>query len=167
VPFVHKTTLNRKYVSRRDFHDPAVNIGNYLMHYTRFEGTRGVLDGEKALPELDLPPENKTGTFFPSVHANCMMGFGIDSVSATEVYPEGPEHTVLVSSFLVPKRPQSCRISTRSWPSIGATRRSCGPRTSVPPSCSSWVCDRRSMSPAASPHRTAWSTITTCGFSTM
>ena len=68
VPFVHKTTLNRKYVSRRDFHDPAVNIGNYLMHYTRFEGTRGVLDGEKALPELDLPPENKTGTFFPSVH---------------------------------------------------------------------------------------------------
>jgi choline monooxygenase len=32
-----------------------------------------------------------------------MMGFGIDSVSATEVYPEGPEHTVLVSSFLVPK----------------------------------------------------------------
>src|SRR5271169_6983136 len=45
------------------------------MHYTRFEGTRGVLDGEKRLPELDLPPENKTGTFFPSVHANCMMGF--------------------------------------------------------------------------------------------
>jgi hypothetical protein len=32
-----------------------------------------------------------------------MMGFNIDSVSATEVYPEGPEHTVLVSSFLVPK----------------------------------------------------------------
>src|SRR5205807_8885054 len=24
VPFVHQTTLNRKYVSRRDFHDPAV-----------------------------------------------------------------------------------------------------------------------------------------------
>ena len=24
-------------------------------------------------------------------------------MSATEVYPEGPEHTVLVSSFLVPK----------------------------------------------------------------
>lgn len=27
VPFVHKTTLNRKYVSRRDFHDSAINIG--------------------------------------------------------------------------------------------------------------------------------------------
>ena len=85
VPFVHKTTLNRKYVSRRDFHDPAVDIGNYLMHYTRFEGTRGVLDGEKALPELDLPPENKTGTFFPSVHANCMMGFSIGLRSAIHV----------------------------------------------------------------------------------
>ncbi len=78
VPFVHKTTLNRKQVSRRDFHDPAVNIGNYLMHYTRFEGTRGAMDGGKVLPELDLPPEDKTGTFFPSVHANCMMGFAIE-----------------------------------------------------------------------------------------
>ena len=48
MPFVHKTTLNRKYVSRRDFHEPTVNIGNHLMHYMRFEGTRGVLDGEKA-----------------------------------------------------------------------------------------------------------------------
>lgn len=104
VPFVHKGTLNRKYVSRRDFHDPAVNIGNYLMHYTRFEGTRGVIGGDgKPLPELDLPAEHKTGTFFPSVHANCMMGFAIDSVSATEVYPEGPEQTMLVTSFLVPK----------------------------------------------------------------
>jgi hypothetical protein len=35
--FVHKTTLNRKQMSHRDFHDSAVNIGNYLMHYTRFE----------------------------------------------------------------------------------------------------------------------------------
>jgi phenylpropionate dioxygenase-like ring-hydroxylating dioxygenase large terminal subunit len=67
VPFVHKTTLNRKYVSRRDFHDPAVNIGNYLMHYTRFEGTRGVLDGEKGLPELDLPPpRTRPGRSFPA-----------------------------------------------------------------------------------------------------
>jgi choline monooxygenase len=103
VPFVHKSTLNRKYVSRRDFHDPRVNIGNYLMHYTRFEGTRGVIDDGKPLPEIDMAAEHKTGTFFPSVHANCMMGFAIDSVSATEVYPEGPEHTTLVTSFMVPK----------------------------------------------------------------
>lgn len=103
VPFVHKTTLNRKPVSRRDFHDPAVNIGAYLMHYTYFDGTRGVREGETALPELDLPPEQKVGTFFPVVHANALMGFAIDSVSATEVYPEGPDQTLLVTSFLVPK----------------------------------------------------------------
>ena len=103
VPFVHKTTLNRKYVSRRDFHDPAVNIGNYLMHYTRFEGTRGVPDGDKAFPEMDLPPEHKTGTFFPHIHANTSMGFAIDSVSATEVHPLGPERSLLVTSFMVPK----------------------------------------------------------------
>jgi choline monooxygenase len=103
VPFVHKTTLNRKYVSHRDFHDPAVHLGNYLMHYTYFEGTRGVPEGVKAFPELDLPPELKRGTFFPSVHANAMMSFAIDSIAATEIYPEGPEHTVLVTSFMVPR----------------------------------------------------------------
>ena len=167
MPFVHKTTLNRKYVSRRDFHDPAVDIGNYLMHYTRFEGTRGVLDGEKALPELDLPPENKTGTFFPSVHANCMMGFGIDSVSATEVYPEGPEHTMLVSSFLVPKSTAALPDFDEILPNTGATRKSSGPRTCAPPNCSSSGCARQFTSPAASLRRTAWCTTMICGFSIM
>jgi choline monooxygenase len=103
VPFVHKTTLNRKSVSRRDFHDPTVNKGNYLMHYTRFEGTRGVRDGQKAFPEIDMAPEHKTGSFLPHIHANAVMGFAIDSVTATEIHPLGPERSLLVASFLVPK----------------------------------------------------------------
>jgi phenylpropionate dioxygenase-like ring-hydroxylating dioxygenase large terminal subunit len=73
------------------------------MHYTYFDGTRGVRDGQKKLPELDLPPELKIGTFFPVVHANTMMGFAIDMVSATEVYPDGPEKCTLVTTNLVPK----------------------------------------------------------------
>jgi phenylpropionate dioxygenase-like ring-hydroxylating dioxygenase large terminal subunit len=73
------------------------------MHYTRFEGTRGVMDGKKAFPELDLPPEHKTGTFFPHIHANVTMGFAIDAVSATEIHPMGPDRSLLVSSFMVPK----------------------------------------------------------------
>jgi hypothetical protein len=114
------------------------SIGNYLMHCTRFEGTRGVLDGEKALLELDLPPEAKTGTFFPSVHANCMMGFGIDSVSATEVYPEGPEHTVLVSSFLVPKSHVG---------NLACSKRACNASRPVPGSrcASAWSVARQSL----------------------
>ena len=103
VPFVHQHTLNFKKVSKRDFHDPSVHLGNYLMHYTYFDGTRGVREHQKKLPELDLPPELKIGTFFPVVHANTMMSFAIDMVSATEVYPDGPEKCTLVTSNLVPK----------------------------------------------------------------
>jgi len=103
VPFVHQQTLNRKRVSKRDFHDPAVNIGNYLMHYTYFEGTRGNLGSDKKLPELDIPQELKIGSFLPLVHANAMMGFNIDMVRATEIYPEGATKCRLVTSTLVPK----------------------------------------------------------------
>ena len=90
-------------MSKRDFHDPTIHLGNYLMHYTYFDGTRGVREHQKKLPELDLPPELKIGTFFPVVHANTMMSFAIDMVSATEVYPDGPEKCTLVTSNLVPK----------------------------------------------------------------
>jgi choline monooxygenase len=103
VPFVHQHTLNRKHVAKRDFHDPNVNIGNYLMHYTYFEGTRGVMGGQKKLPELDLPADKKGGSFLPLVHANTMMSFNIDMVRTTEVYPEGPGHCTLVTSTLVPQ----------------------------------------------------------------
>jgi phenylpropionate dioxygenase-like ring-hydroxylating dioxygenase large terminal subunit len=103
VPFVHQHTLNFKKVSKRDFHDPTRYLGNYLMHYTYFDGTRGVREHQKKLPQLDLPDELKIGTFFPVVHANTMMGFAIDMVSATEIYPDGPENCTLVTSNLVPK----------------------------------------------------------------
>lgn len=103
VPFVHQTTLNKKRVSKRDFHDPSVHIGNYLMHYTYFQGSRGTPEGQKKFPELDLPPELKIGTFFPYVHANAMVGFAIDMVSCTEIHPEGPGACRLFTSTMVPK----------------------------------------------------------------
>ena len=103
VPFVHQTSIAKKKVSKRDFHDPAVHKGSYLMHYTYFDGSRGVPEGERKLPELDLPRELKLGSFFPVVHANALMSFAIDSVSVHEVYPKGPTETLLVSSFMVPK----------------------------------------------------------------
>lgn len=48
VPFVHQHTLNFKKVSKRDFHDPTVHLGNYLMHYTYFDGTRRARASEEA-----------------------------------------------------------------------------------------------------------------------
>ena len=103
VPFVHQTTLNKKRVSKRDFHDPSVHVGNYLMHYTYFSGSRGTPEGQKKLPELDLPEELKIGTFFPYVHSNAMIGFAIDMVSCTEIIPEGPGACRLFTSTMVPK----------------------------------------------------------------
>jgi Rieske 2Fe-2S family protein len=102
VPFVHQTTLNKKRVSKRDFHDSSY-IGNYLMHYTYFEGSRGTPEGQKKFPQLDLPDELKIGTFFPYVHSNAMIGFAIDMVSCTEIYPEGPGACRLFTSTMVPK----------------------------------------------------------------
>jgi phenylpropionate dioxygenase-like ring-hydroxylating dioxygenase large terminal subunit len=103
VPFVHQASIAKKKVSKRDFHDASVHKGSYLMHYTYFNGSRGVPEGERKLPELDLPPELKLGTFFPVVHANALMGYAIDSMSVHEVYPKSPTETLLVSSFMVPK----------------------------------------------------------------
>lgn len=103
VPFVHSPSIAKKKVSKRDFHDPAIHRGGYLMHYTYFEGTRGVLGGGKKAPELDLPAELKQGTFFPHVQPNAMMAFAIDSAGATVIVPTGPESCVLHRNTLFPK----------------------------------------------------------------
>jgi len=103
VPFVHRGSIARTRVSKRDRHDPQVNKGEYLMHFTRFQGTRGIADGQKRAPDIDLPDELKTGTFFPQIHANARMGFSIDSVLVAWIYPTGPESCINNSSLLFPR----------------------------------------------------------------
>jgi len=103
VPFVHQPTIAKKKVSKRDFHDPAVHRGGYLMHFTYFDGTRGVMGNAKKAPELDLPPELKRGTFFPLVHPNAMLAFAIDQVAITDVRPTGPETSEVHLAMLFPK----------------------------------------------------------------
>jgi choline monooxygenase len=102
VPFVHRSTLSFKPVSRRQLHDPAIYKGNYVMHRAWFDGTRGVMPGEKIFPEMPLP-EDLQGAFYPWVYPNAGMGFAVDCVFEVEMYPEGPEHIRLERSFLIPK----------------------------------------------------------------
>jgi choline monooxygenase len=102
VPFVHKSTLSFKPVSRRELHDPSKYIGNYIMHRAWFDGTRGVLEGQPTLPEMSLPEDSK-GAFYPWIYPNAGMGFAIDCMFNVEIYPEGPERTRLERSFLVPR----------------------------------------------------------------
>jgi phenylpropionate dioxygenase-like ring-hydroxylating dioxygenase large terminal subunit len=103
VPFVHKATLGWKTVARRELHDASVYLGNYVMHYAFFEGSRGVPPGEKTFPELDLPQDKRIGTFFPFVYPTTGMGFSVDSIFVSEIHPDGPESSTYVRSFLVPR----------------------------------------------------------------
>jgi choline monooxygenase len=102
VPFVHRSSLSFKPVTRRQLHDPAIYRGNYIMHRAWFEGTRGVLQGEAAFPEIPLPAEDR-GTFYPWVYPSAGMGFAIDSLFCVQIFPEGPERMRIERDFLIPK----------------------------------------------------------------
>lgn len=101
VPFVHRSSLSFKPVTRRQLHDPSIYRGNYIMHRAWFEGTRGVLAGEAAFPEIPLPAEDR-GTFYPWVFPSAGMGFAIDSLFCVQVFPEGPERMRIERDFLIP-----------------------------------------------------------------
>jgi choline monooxygenase len=123
VPFVHRGTLTRQRVYGRDFHDPAIHRGSYLMHFTRVEGTRGVLAGEDHFAMIeDLPEHLRGGTFYPHVYANATLGFNVDSMIAIEIYPEGATRSRLGVSVMMPKTnlesPNYERIAPNYWASI-------------------------------------------------
>ena len=101
VPFVHRSSLSFKPVSRRQLHDPAIYRGNYVMHRAWFDGTRGVQPGEKAFPEIPVPAEDR-GSFYPWVYPTTGFGFAIDSLFCVRVFPEGPERIRIERNLLVP-----------------------------------------------------------------
>lgn len=100
VPFVHKTSLNFRSPRKRELHDPSIYRGNYIMHAAWFEGTRGVLPGEKSFPEIALPEELQ-GSFYPWVYPNTGLGYHADIVWMTELYPHGPGSYTRTRSFFV------------------------------------------------------------------
>jgi choline monooxygenase len=102
VPFVHRSSLSFKPVSRRQLHDPAIYRGNYIMHRAWFDGTRGVQPGEATFPEIAIPPEDR-GTFYPWVYPTSGMGFAVDSIFCVQIMPDGPERMRIERDFLVPR----------------------------------------------------------------
>jgi phenylpropionate dioxygenase-like ring-hydroxylating dioxygenase large terminal subunit len=102
VPFVHRSSLSFKPVKRRQLHDPAIYRGNYVMHRAWFDGTRSVLPGEAAFPEIPIPEADR-GTFYPWVYPTAGMGFAIDSLFCVQIMPDGPERMRIERDFLVPK----------------------------------------------------------------
>jgi choline monooxygenase len=102
VPFVHRSSLSFKPVSRRQLHDPAIYRGNYIMHRAWFDGTRGVQPGEATFPEIPIPAEDR-GTFYPWVYPTAGMGFAVDSLFCVQIMPDGPERMRIERDFLIPK----------------------------------------------------------------
>jgi len=121
LPFVHGGTLNKQYVPGRALFSEKKVVGEYIAHFTRHKGSRGVMDGEQGfdrMPWLPDTPETE-GTYYPSVNPNVMLGLTIDSAWVMELHPHGVDRTTLVFSMLFPKetvaRPDFAAIAPKYY----------------------------------------------------
>ena len=105
VPFVHQGTLNRQYVPGRALFSDDRVCGEYIAHFTRHKGSRGVMDGETGFARMAWLPDipDHEGTFYPSVNPNVMLGLTIDSAWVMELHPHSVDRTTLVFSMLFPR----------------------------------------------------------------
>ncbi len=104
VPFVHPGSLNKQYVPGRSLYTPEKTEGEYIAHFTKHKGSRGLMEGETGFPRMEtLPVEGFEGTFYPCVNPTAMLGFTIDSAWAMELYPHSPTQTTLAFSMLFPR----------------------------------------------------------------
>lgn len=121
VPFVHQGSLNRQYVPGRAlFSDDRVH-GEYIAHFTRHKGSRGVMDGEQGFERMAWLPDKPEheGTFYPSVNPTMMLGLTIDSAWVMELHPQAVDRTTLVFSMLFPRttveRPDFAAIAPKYY----------------------------------------------------
>jgi phenylpropionate dioxygenase-like ring-hydroxylating dioxygenase large terminal subunit len=105
LPFVHQGTLNKQYVPGRALYSDARVRGEYIAHFTKHKGSRGVMDGEAGFDRMAWLPDRPEheGTFYPSVNPNVMLGLTIDSAWVMELHPHAVDRTTLVFSMLFPR----------------------------------------------------------------
>ena len=110
---LHKDTLAKHKVSRRDAFGRDDVGGEYTSIYVEHGATRGVRSGE-AFPEIEgVDP----GTWFFHIFPASLIIFGVDLMSMTQYYPTGcrpyaPDHRYLLSE----KHDASARFQrTRCW----------------------------------------------------
>ena len=96
---LHKDTLAKHKVSRRDAFGRDDVGGEYTSIYVEHGATRGVRSGE-AFPEIEgVDP----GTWFFHIFPASLIIFGVDLMSMTQYYPLGVDHTLLITDTCYPK----------------------------------------------------------------
>ena len=104
IPFVHGGTLARQNVKGRQRSTHEETEGAYITHFTKHEGSRGLLTGETGFPKIDsLAGRYKTGTYYPCLYPTILFGWTIDCMWIFEIRPTGPETMDLVASSFFPQ----------------------------------------------------------------
>ncbi len=104
IPFVHQGTLAKQKVKGRARATHEETNGSYITHFTKHEGSRGLLTGETGFPPIEtLTGRYETGTYYPCLYPTVLFGWTIDCLWIFEIRPTGPETMDLVASSFFPK----------------------------------------------------------------
>lgn len=120
IPFVHQGTLAKQKVKGRARSTHEETNGSYITHFTKHEGSRGLLTGETGFPPIEtLEGRYHAGTYYPCLYPTILFGWTIDCLWIFEIRPTGPETMDLVASSFFPKdrldRPDFEEIAARYY----------------------------------------------------
>lgn len=110
---IHKSTLAKHKVLRRDAFAGDDVGGEYTALFVKHDATRGIRSGE-AFPEIEGVDQ---GTWFYHIFPACLLVFGVDLMSMTQYYPLAVDRTLLVIETYIPKsttrRPDFIELDAR------------------------------------------------------
>ena len=123
IPFIHGGTLARQTVKGRERSTHEETTGAYITHFTKHEGSRGLLTGETGFPRIEtLSGRYGTGTYYPCLYPTILFGWTIDCMWIFEIRPTGPETMDLVASSFFPQdrlaRPDFEEVAARYYARI-------------------------------------------------
>ncbi|NKB59133.1 MAG: Rieske 2Fe-2S domain-containing protein [Alphaproteobacteria bacterium] len=123
IPFVHQGTLAKQKVKGRARSTHEETNGSYITHFTKHEGSRGLLTGETGFPPIGaLAGRYQAGTYYPCLYPTVLFGWTIDCLWIFEIRPTGPETMDLVASSFFPKdrleRPDFEEVAARYYARI-------------------------------------------------
>ena len=120
IPFVHGGTLARQKVKGRERSTHEETNGAYITHFTKHDGSRGLLTGETGFPRIEtLSGRYETGTYYPCLYPTVLFGWTIDCLWIFEIRPTGPETMDLAASSFFPRdrfeRPDFEEVAARYY----------------------------------------------------
>ena len=117
VPTVHRRTIQKQ---KREINPPERPDGEYVILYTKHEGSRALLEGDTGFPRIEtLVGRPAEGSYYPLLYPSTMFGCTIDCMWYLELRPQGPTRTTLIVGSCFPKktaeRPDFKEVVTRYY----------------------------------------------------